>query len=641
MSDLRYILPPLAVMVALLVYLICARRREARERAAMERRLTHRQAELLERLRVAMHESMRHLGQTAAGAATAQQLADAALAMETRQEHLRRGVEERLNAVSALNENRLEQMRRTLDERLDAIARLNDQKLEQMRRTVSEKLESTLENRLGQSFRLVNEQLARVHKGLGEMQTLAQGDRYGSDNSGAGKCVVLDYSSINIAKRFHIGHLSTTMIGNSLYKLYRFFGWKAVGVNHLGDWGTQFGKMIAAYKKWGDRETVERGGVDEMVKLYVRFHKEAENDPALEDEGRAWFKKIEDGDEEALSIFNWFKEVTLKDAQKTYELLGVTFDSYAGESFYNDKMGPVVEELKEKGLLKEDKGAMIVDLEPYGMPPALILRSDGATLYLTRDLAAAKYRKDTYNFDKSLYVVAYQQDLHFKQLFKVLELMGYTWAKDCEHVAFGMVSYEGQTLSTREGRVVYLDDLLHQAIQKARDIIEEKSPALENKEEIARQIGVGAVVFFVLYNNRIKDIDFWWDRALNFEGETGPYVMYTHARACSVLRKPEAQAAEGVKPDFAALADPEAQEVVRLIEQFPLILKSALERSEPSMITRFSADLAQAFNKFYYERRILDEDMGARAARLLLTRVSKNVIRVALSLIGLAAPERM
>ena len=470
---------------------------------------------------------------------------------------------------------------------------------------------------------------------------LASGGRWGAGEEGRGKTICLDFSSINIAKRFHIGHLSTTMIGNSLYKLYRFFGWKAVGVNHLGDWGTQFGKMIAAYKKWGDRETVERGGVDEMVKLYVRFHKEAENDPALEDEGRAWFKKIEDGDEEALSIFNWFKEVTLKDAQKTYELLGVTFDSYAGESFYNDKMGPVVEELKEKGLLKEDKGAMIVDLEPYGMPPALILRSDGATLYLTRDLAAAKYRKDTYNFDKSLYVVAYQQDLHFKQLFKVLELMGYTWAKDCEHVAFGMVSYEGQTLSTREGRVVYLDDLLHQAIQKARDIIEEKSPALENKEEIARQIGVGAVVFFVLYNNRIKDIDFWWDRALNFEGETGPYVMYTHARACSVLRKPEAQAAEGVKPDFAALADPEAQEVVRLIEQFPLILKSALERSEPSMITRFSADLAQAFNKFYYERRILDEDMSARAARLLLTRVSKNVIRVALSLIGLAAPERM
>ncbi|HIU33563.1 MAG TPA: arginine--tRNA ligase [Candidatus Pullichristensenella excrementigallinarum] len=466
----------------------------------------------------------------------------------------------------------------------------------------------------------------------------AEGERYGSDKSGEGKCVVLDYSSINIAKRFHIGHLSTTMIGNSLYKLYKFFGWKAVGVNHLGDWGTQFGKMIAAYKRWGDRETVEKGGVDEMVKLYVRFHKEAEKDPALEDEGRHWFKLIEDGDPEALSIFNWFKEVTLKDAEKTYALLGVTFDSYAGESFYNDKMGPIVDALREKGLLKEDKGAMIVDLEPYGMPPALILRSDGASLYITRDLAAAKYRKDTYNFDKSLYVVAYQQDLHFKQLFKVLELMGYEWAKDCEHVSFGMVSFEGQTLSTREGRVVYLDDLLKTAIEKARAIIDEKSPNLENKDEISRQIGVGAVVFFALYNNRIKDIDFWWDRALNFEGETGPYVMYTHARSCSVLRKAGECAAE---PSFEALSDPEAQEVVRLIEQYPLILKSALERSEPSMITRFSADLAQAFNRFYFERRILDDDMGARAARLLLTRICRDVIKSALGLIGLSAPERM
>jgi len=272
------------------------------------------------------------------------------------------------------------------------------------------------------------------------------------------------------------------------------------------------------------------------------------------------------------------------------------------------------------------------------MPPALILRSDGATLYLTRDLAAAKYRRDTYDFDRSLYVVAYQQDLHFKQLFKVLELMGYEWAKACEHVSFGMVSFEGQTLSTREGRVVYLDELLRTAVEKARGIIEEKSPGLEDKGEIARQIGVGAVVFFALYNNRIKDIDFWWDRALNFDGETGPYVMYTHARACSVLRKAEDAQAE---PDYGALSDPEAQEVVRLIEQFPQVLKSALDRSEPSMVTRFSADLAQAFNKFYYERRILDDDPGARAARLLLTRASRDVIKQALWLIGLSAPERM
>ena len=468
---------------------------------------------------------------------------------------------------------------------------------------------------------------------------LEQGERYGADDSGAGKTVVLDYSSINIAKRFHIGHLSTTMIGNSLYRLHRFFGWNAVGVNHLGDWGTQFGKMIAAYKRWGDHDTVAAGGVDEMVKLYVRFNEEAKHDEALNDEGRAWFKRIEDGDPEALEIFNWFKSVTLKDAERVYDLLGVTFDSYAGESFYNDKMQPVIDELRAKNLLIEDKGAQIVDLADYGMPPALILRSDGATLYITRDLAAAKYRKDTYNFDKSLYVVAYQQDLHFRQLFKVLELMGYEWYKDCEHVAFGMVSFGGESLSTREGRVVYLDDLLHQAIDKARAIIEEKSPDLENKDEVARQVGIGAVVFFDLYNNRIKDIDFTWERALNFDGETGPYVQYTHARACSVLRK--AEGVERLNPDFAALSDPYSQDVVRLIEQFPDILKSAVNRSEPSMVTRFSVDLAQAFNKFYYENKVMVDEPGVRAARLLLTDAARQVLKVALYLIGVEAPERM
>ena len=467
---------------------------------------------------------------------------------------------------------------------------------------------------------------------------LAEGDHYGSDDSGVGKTVVLDYSSINIAKRFHIGHLSSTMIGNALYKLHKFFGYEAVGVNHLGDWGTQFGKMLAAYKRWGDKETVEKGGVDEMTKLYVRFNTEAKENPSLDDEGRAWFKAIEDGNEEALEIFNWFKTVTLQDAERVYEVLGVKFDSYAGESFYNDKMEPIVAELREKGLLKEDQGAQIVDLEPWGMPPAIILRSDGATLYMTRDLAAMKYRRDTYNFDKCLYVVAYQQDLHFKQLFKVAELLGWDWAKGCEHVNFGMVSLSGQAIHTREGHVLYLEDVLKTAIDKARVIIDEKSPDLENKDEIARQIGVGACVFFDLYNNRIKDIDFDWDRALNFEGETGPYVMYTHARASSVLRKAGACDAA---PDYSALADPEAQDVVRLLEQFPETLKLALDRSEPSMITRYSVDLAQAYNKFYYERRILDDDMGARAARLALTKAARQTIRVALSLIGLEAPERM
>ena len=467
---------------------------------------------------------------------------------------------------------------------------------------------------------------------------LAQGDSYGSDHSGEGKTVVIDYSSINIAKRFHIGHLSTTMIGNSLYKLHKFFGYNAVGVNHLGDWGTQFGKMIAAYKRWGDHDTVARGGVDEMVKLYVRFNTEAKENPSLNDEGRHWFKRIEDGDPEALEIFNWFKSVTLKDAERVYDMLGVKFDSYAGESFYNDKMQPIVDTLREKGLLKEDQGAQIVDLEPYGMPPALILRSDGATLYITRDLAAAKYRMDTYHFDKSLYVVAYQQDLHFRQLFKVLELMGYEWYSKCEHVAFGMVSFEGQTLSTREGRIVDLEDLLNTSIQKARAIIEEKSPDLENKDEVAQQIGVGAVVFFALYNNRIKDIDFWWDRALNFDGETGPYVMYTHARACSVLRKAgDCDAA----PDYSALSDPEAQDVVRLLGQFPEVAKAALVRSEPSMITRYSVDLAQAYNKFYYERKVMVDEPGVRAARIQLTRATRDLLRLSLNLIGITAPTRM
>jgi arginyl-tRNA synthetase len=469
-------------------------------------------------------------------------------------------------------------------------------------------------------------------------KALKEGESYGSSREGEGKTVVIDYSSINIAKRFHIGHLSTTMIGNALYKLYKFLGYRCVGVNHLGDWGTQFGKMIAAYKRWGDEETVKKGGVDEMVKLYVRFNAEAKENPALEDEGRAWFKAIEDGNEEALRIFGWFKEVTLKDAERVYDMLGVKFDSYAGESFYNDKMQPIIDELQRQGLLKEDQGATIVDLEPYGMPPALILRSDGASLYITRDLAAAKYRQDTYHFDKCLYVVAYQQDLHFKQLFKVLELMGYEWYKNCEHVNFGMVSFEGQTLSTREGRVVYLEDLLKTSIEKARAIMEEKSPDLENKDEVARQVGIGAVVFFILYNNRRKDIDFWWDRALNFDGETGPYVMYTYARCCSVLRKAGECAAQ---PDYSALSDGAAQETVRLIGEFPGVLKAAFEKSEPSMITRYSADLAQAYNRFYYDNKILDDDLSVRAARLELTRAARQVIRQALYLIGMDAPERM
>ena len=464
--------------------------------------------------------------------------------------------------------------------------------------------------------------------------------RWGASESGRGKTVCLDYSSINIAKRFHIGHLSTTMLGHSLKRIYEFNGWRTVGINHLGDWGTQFGKMIAAYKRWGDRAAVEAGGVQAMVDLYVRFNKEAEENPQLADEGRLWFKKMEDGDPEALSIFNWFKSVTLADAERVYALLGVKFDSYAGESFYNDKMEPVVQELRDKGLLVESQGAQVVDLDPYGMPPALILRSDGATLYITRDLAAAYYRHDTYHFDKSLYVVAYQQNLHFRQLFKILELMGNSWAAGMEHVAFGMVSFGGESLSTRKGTVIYLDELLNQAIEKALAIIREKSPNLANPEEVARQVGVGAVVYFDLHNDRMKDIDFTWDRALNFDGETGPYVQYTHARCCSVLRKSEGF--EGAEPDYSAVTDDEAQETILLLSRFPDAVRRAMEGNEPSIVTRHTTLIAQAYNKYYFEHRIMSEDDPAgTAARLTLTRAVRDVIRTGLWLIGVEAPERM
>ena len=467
---------------------------------------------------------------------------------------------------------------------------------------------------------------------------LAAPEKWGSSDEGKGKTVCVEYSSINIAKRFHLGHLSTTVIGNSLRRIYDFQGWHTVSINYLGDWGTQFGKMIAAYKHWGDRASVETGGVDEMTRLYVRFNEEAKENPALEEEGRAWFKKIEDGDQEALEIFQWFKDVTLRDAMKVYDVLDVHFDSYDGESVMAGKTDRVIRELEEKGLLQDSDGARIVDLEPYGMPPYLILKSDGATLYATRDIAAAIYRKETYHFDQSLYIVAYQQDLHFKQLFKVLELMGYGWADTCKHVAFGMVSYEGQAMATRTGHVVLLDELLTRAQEKALAIIEEKSPNLENKQEAARQVGVGAVVYATLQNSRIKDIDFWWDRALNFDGETGPYVQYTHARCCSVERKAPADLPA---PDYSALTDDEAQALLRLLSRFPEAVEEACLRNEPSIVTRAVTDIAKAYNKYYYEHRILDEDAAATAARLALTRACRQVIATGLYLIGVHAPERM
>jgi len=491
----------------------------------------------------------------------------------------------------------------------------------------------------------LNFNLNRAQAAQRTIEAVLQGN-YGASDVGNGKTVCIDYSSINIAKRFHIGHLSTTMIGHSLKRIYDFLGYKTVGINHLGDWGTQFGKLISAYKRWGNKEQVEKEGVEALTRLYVRFHEECAKETeekgthTLEDEGRRYFKAIEDGDEEALEIFNWFKTVTLRDCQKTYDMLGVTFDSYNGEAFYNDKMQPVIDALKEKGLLSASEGASVVDLEAEGMPPCLILKKDGATLYATRDLAAAMYRAETYHFDKCLYVVAYQQDLHFRQVFEVLKKMGYAWAENMVHVSFGMVSYEGQTLSTRRGHIVYLDDLLKQAQEKALKIIEEKSPGLANKREVARQVGVGAVIYTDLQNNRIKDIDFWWNRALNFDGESGPYVQYTHARCCSVLRKAEA-APDETGPDYAALADDATSELIGLLSRFPEAVHDAADKYEPSIVTRAITDIAQSYNRFYYDNRILDDDPAVRSARVKLTRATRDVLKQGMYLIGMEAPEQM
>ncbi len=472
-------------------------------------------------------------------------------------------------------------------------------------------------------------------------EVLQKGEHYGAQDLGKGRTVCIDYSSINIAKQFHIGHLSSTAIGHALYNLYNFMGYRSVGINHLGDWGTQFGKLLAAYELWGDEQAVREKGVEEMTRLYVKFHEEAEKDPSLEDLGRAWFKRIEDGDEKALALFDQFKQATIEEVMKIYDLLHIQFDSYNGEAFYNDKMQPVVDELREKGLLTLSEGAYVVDLSEENMPPCIILKSDGTTLYATRDLAAAFYRKKTYDFAKCLYVVAYQQNLHFRQWFKVVEKMGYDWAKDLEHVAFGMVSMaDGTTLSTRKGHVVLLKDVLHSAIARAAEILEEKSPHLEDKQTVAEQVGVGAVVFGVLYNARIKDIAFSYDRALAFDGETAPYLQYTGARCCSVLRKAE-EGWEQVSPDDEALSGPFAAAVVRSLEGFKQATVSALEKNEPYLISRALIELAQAYNRFYYEERIITDDKAQSAARLQLTKAVRTVLKTGLGILGIASPERM
>ncbi len=463
-----------------------------------------------------------------------------------------------------------------------------------------------------------------------------KGEKYGSSDVGAGRTICIDYSSVNIAKPFHIGHLSTTVLGSALYKIFSFLGYKAVGINHLGDYGTQFGKLISAYKRWGNREEVEKGGIHAINDLYVRFNNEADED--MEKEAREYFRLIESGDKEANDLFEWFKKLTLEYVKKIYDRLDVHFDSYAGERFYTDKMGPVIDELKEKGLLKESNGAQIVDLEPYGMPPCLILRSDGASLYATRDIAAAIYRKKTYDFYKCLYVVAYQQNLHFRQFFKVLELMGKEWAKDLVHVAYGMVSLEDGAMSTRKGKVVWLEDVISKCVEKAYAVVSEKNPDLENKDEIAEKVGIGAVIFGALYNNKIKDITFSYDKVLSFEGETSVYVQYTCARAASVLEKACDYAA--VLPEELNPNDEEF-EVVKALAVFPETVLDAADKYEPSYIARYAVDLAQKFNKFYFDCKILTAEAGVKDFRLELTKATLRTLENALALLGIGVPDKM
>lgn len=470
-------------------------------------------------------------------------------------------------------------------------------------------------------------------------EVLEKGQMYGSSNLGEGKNVIVEFSSPNIAKPFHIGHIRTTVIGNALYRIYKFLGYNAIAINHLGDYGTQFGKLIVAFKRWGDKAVVEENPIPELLKLYVKFHEEAEKEPNLDDEARNWFKKLEDGDNEAKELWQWIRDVSLKEFNRVYDMLGIKFDSYAGESFYSDKMPEVIDILHEKGLLKESEGAEIVDLEPFGMPPALIKKSDGSTLYITRDIAAAIYRKRKYNFYKNIYVVASQQNLHFKQLKKVIQLMGYDWADDCVHVPFGMVSLENGTLATRKGRVVFLEDVLNKAIEKTKEIILERNPNLEDKDKVTKQVGIGAVIFQELSNSRIKDYVFSWERTLSFEGETGPYVQYSYARANSVINKANIEIDGDV--DYSLLTNDESVEVIRLIQGLPRVIIDAMEKNEPSFITRHITDIAQAFNKFYHECPIIVEDEKVKKARLLLVYATMTTLKIGLNLLGIETPEKM
>ena len=475
-----------------------------------------------------------------------------------------------------------------------------------------------------------------------------KGDAYGRSDIGKGRKVIVEYSSPNIAKPFHIGHIRSTVIGNAIYKLYDAVGFDVTRINHLGDYGTQFGKMIVAYRKWGSEDELAKDPIKTLLGYYTRFHQEAKDDPSLEDEAREAFVRLEAGEPEEVALWKKFRELSLAEFNRVYDMLGITFDSYAGESFYSDKMPRFIQELKDKGLLIESQGAQIVDLEAYGMSPAMITKSDGSSLYVTRDIAAAVYRKETYDFYKCIYVVASQQNLHFRQWKQVLELMGYEWQKDCIHVPFGLVSLSDgddiKMMSTREGTVVFLEDVLNTAVDKTADIMREKNAQGIDIGEVSKEVGIGAVIFQELSNNRIKDYVFSWDKVLNFDGETGPYVQYTHARASSVLRNASAEELAAVSAgdlDWSCLESDSAYALVKLLYRVPETVIEAADKYEPSIVTRHLVDIAQAFNKFYHDEHILVDDRNEKLAKLALVLAAKTVIANCLGLLGIKAPERM
>ncbi|URZ05843.1 arginine--tRNA ligase [Clostridium felsineum] len=470
-------------------------------------------------------------------------------------------------------------------------------------------------------------------------KVLNEKDNYGLMKVGEGKKVLIEYSSPNIAKPFHVGHLFGTVLGSSLYKIFSMAGYDCVRINHLGDWGTQFGKLISAYKKWCDEEALYKDPIKELLRIYVKFHKEAEKNPALEDEGRMYFKRLEDGEKEEVELWTKFKDLSLREFKKVYDELGVEFDSYTGESFYSDKLDKIEEELANKGLLTESNGAKVVMLEDYNMPPCIIKKADGASIYATRDLAAAEYRKETYNFDKSIYVVGLEQSLHFKQFLKTLELAGHEWAKDCIHVSYGLVRFAEGKLSTRNGDVIFLEDLLKESVQKTREIIEEKNPELKDKEEVSKKVGIGAVIFTYLKNGRERDIIFDWKEMLSFEGETGPYVQYSYARAKSILRK-LGEAKESV--DYSKLVSDVEFDLVKQLKNFNDVILHAVDRLEPSVITRYAIEVAKAFNKFYNAYNISNTaDEKLKNARLALVEATSIVIKNSLKLIGIDVVEEM